>query len=413
MTDQPVRTHLPSVAQLIISIIGLVTSVFSALGLMLLLKIGSSLQTLGVQSTQPVYVLVWLGIFLSLLAIPSVVLSIRRLARLPMPGNHSRSMVIAASIAFLVIIPLVYLVHTNPNLLSEPFLKVLFSFITVAVPLWWFIEFGQNNLPKSSRQRFWGFISFQMFAGMPIVFLVEIILFVLAMILGGVWLANKNEFAPILMTLQTQMMVDPKNMTSVIEKVTPLLQDPGVLVAIFFSLSIVTPLVEEFLKPLALWFFIKRGWSEAEGFSAGLVLGAAFALVESVSAVASLPQESWTGLLVARIGTGLLHTLTAGMTGWALVSAWKTGKYSRLGLVYLISMTLHGLWNFFALVSGLGTNLDLFAQSSFAAFAGSAPWVLGALFVGMLFMLFFMNRRIRLSTSQPPAIPPLPLESIG
>ncbi|MRS04729.1 PrsW family intramembrane metalloprotease, partial [bacterium] len=234
-----------------------------------------------------------------------------------------------------------------------------------------------------------------------------------AMILGSVWLTNKNELAPIIMTLQTQIMVDPKNMTSVIEEVGQLLQNPGVVAAIFFSLSIVTPLVEEFFKPLALWFFIKRGWSEAEGFSAGLVLGAAFALVESVSAVAALPQESWSTLLVARVGTGLLHTLTTGLTGWALVFAWKTGKYGRLGLVYLISMTLHGFWNFFALVSGLGTNLDLFAQSSFAAFISSAPWVLAVLFAGMLFMLFFMNRRIRLSSPQPPALPPLPTDTLG
>jgi hypothetical protein len=358
-------------------------------------------------------VLIWLGVFLSLLSIPSVILSIRRLARLSIPVSQPRSLLIAASIAFLLIIPLIYFIHSNSNLLANPFLKVLFSFITVAIPLWWFIEFGQNRLPKSSRQRFWGLISYQVFAGMPLVFIVEVLLFVLAMILGGVWLANKNDFAPILMTLQTQMMVDPKNLSSVVEQIGPILQDPAVMVALFFSLSIVTPIVEEFLKPLALWCFIKRGWSESEGFSAGLVLGAAFALVESVSAVASLPQDNWTALLIARIGTGLLHTLTAGMTGWALVSCWKTGNYKRLGLVYLLSMTLHGVWNFCALVSGLGTNLDLFTNSILAAFAPIAPWVLGTLFAGMLFLLFFMNRKIRSSTTLPPPIPPLPFESIG
>lgn len=410
MTDQPVRTHLPSVAQLIISIIGLVISIFSALALLMLLKLGSSLQTFGMESAQPVYVLVWLGIFFSLLTIPSIIFSIRRLARQPLPAAQPRSMLIAASIAFLAIIPLVYVINTNLTLLSNPFLKVFISFVTVAIPLWWFIEFGQNNLLKNCRQRFWGFINFQVFAGMPLVFLVEIVLFALAMILGGIWLANKNEFAPILMTLQTQLMVDPNNMTSVIEQVGPLMQDPAVLAALFFSLSIVTPIVEEFFKPLALWFFIKRGWSEAEGFSAGLVLGAAFALVESVSAVASLPQENWTILLVARIGTGLLHTLTTGLTGWALVSAWKTGNYKRLAVTYVVSMTIHGLWNFFALVSGLGTNIELFTHSSLAPLSMIAPWVLGSLFAGMMLILFYMNHKIRSTATPPPPIPPLPIE---
>lgn len=413
LSDQPIKTHLPSVAQLIISIIGLVTSLFSALALLLLMKLGSSIQPLGGQTDQSVYVIAWLGIILSLVSIPSIVLSIRRLARLPISAIQPRSKLIAASVAFLTIIPLGYLIYASPTLLSNSLIKVLLSFITVAIPLWWFIELGQNKLPKSSSQRFWGLINFQIFAGLPIVLLVEIILFVLALIIGGVWLANKNDFAPLLMTLQTQMMVDPKNMTAVLDQILPLLQNPGVLAALFFSLSIVTPMVEEFFKPLALWFFIKRGWSEAEGFSAGLVCGAAFALVESVSAVVSLPQENWTALLIARIGTGLLHTLTAGLTGWALASAWRTGNYKRLAVTYLISMSLHGLWNFFALLSGLGTNLDLFANSSLAAFSDSAPWVLGVLFAGMLSVLILMNRKIRSTSSLPPVIPPLLLESIG
>lgn len=411
MSDQTVRTHLPSVAQLIISIIGLATSLFSALAFLLIMEFAGGMQSLDAQSDESVNVLVWLGIFLALLAIPSIVLSIRRLARLPISTVQPRSTLIAASIAFLVIIPLGYLVFVYPNLLANSFVKVLISSIAVAVPLWWFIELGQHKLPKSSHQRFWGLINFQLFAGMPIVFFVEIILFLLAMVIGGVWLANKNEFAPILMTLQTQLMVDPNNMNAVMEQFGSLLQDPAVLAAIFFALSIVTPLVEELLKPLALWFFIKREWTEAEGFSAGLVCGAAFALVESVTAVASLPQENWTALLIARIGTGLLHILTTGLTGWALVSAWKNGNYKRLGVTYLISMLLHGVWNFFALLSGLGTNLDFFSNLSLTAFSGYAPWVLGTLFAGMLAALYFMNRKV-LSAQVPPLIPPLPPEII-
>lgn len=413
MTFQPIKTHLPSVAQLIISIIGLVSSVCSALALLLLMKLGTSVAQVGGQSDQSVYVVIWLGIILSLTTIPSLVYSIRRLARLPITTTQPRSMLIISSIAFLAVIPLLYLVYSAPDLLANPFFKVLFSFITVAIPLWWFIELGQNKLVKSSPQRFWGLVNFQLFAGMPIVLFVEIALFFMAMILGGIWLANKNEFAPILMTLQTQLMVNPQDMTALVDQISPMLQKPGFLAALFFSISIVTPLVEEFFKPLALWFFIKRQWSEAEGFSAGLICGASFALVESVTAVATLPQENWTTLLIARIGTGLLHTLTTGLTGWALVSAWKNGNYKRLGAAYLISLSLHGTWNFFALLSGLGSTLDIFSKSSLSAFSNFAPWVLGALFAGMLAMLFLINLKIQKSTPVPPPIPPLKHETLG
>jgi len=413
LLNQPIKTHLPSVAQLIISLIGFVTCIGSALALFLLAKLSSTVQPLAPQADQSIDVIVWVAFLFSLVTIPSLIYSIRRLARLPMPSAQNHSRLIVSSLFFLAIIALVYLVYTNPDVLSNSIVKVLFSFITVAVPLWWFIELGQNKLNKNSPQRFWGLINFQIFAGLPIVLLVEIILFTLALILGGVWLANKHQFAPILMTLQTQIMIDPKDMTAVINQISPLLQDPGVLAMIFFSFAIAIPLVEEFLKPLALWFFIKNDWTEVEGFSAGLVCGASFALVESVTAIVSLPQDSWTMLLIARVGTGILHTLTAGLTGWALVSAWKTGNYKRLAVAYLISMSLHGLWNCFALLSGLGSNLAVFANSSLVTISSYAPWVLCILFVAMLGMLFFMNRKLRRTSSYPPPLLPLTQDSVG
>jgi hypothetical protein len=413
LINQPIKTHLPSVAQLIISIFGLITSLFSALALLLIMKMGSSIQSLGTQIDPTAYALVWLGVILSFVAIPSIILSIRRLARLPISTHPRVSRLIPASIAFIAVIPLGFLIYKFPDVLANPFLKVLFSFITVMIPLWWFVELGQNKLAKSSSQRFWGLINFQLFAGMPLVFIVEIMLFIMALIVGGIWLANKNEFTPLLMTLQTQIMVDPKNMNAILDQFTPLLHDPSILTAIFFSLVIVTPLVEEFFKPLALWFFIKKDWTEAEGFSAGLVCGAAFALVESVTAVVTLPQDTWATLLIARIGTGLLHTLTAGLTGWGLVSAWKNTNYKRLAATYLISMSVHGVWNFSALLSGLGSSIDIFSNSPLATLSSIAPWVLGFLFIGMLALLFLMNQKIRTASSLPPSIPPLPMETIG
>lgn len=174
---------------------------------------------------------------------------------------------------------------------------------------------------------------------------------------------------------------------------------------------ILIPLVEEIFKPLALWFFIKKQWSPAEGFSAGLICGAAFALVESLTAVVSVTQDNWLPTLIARVGTGLLHILASGLTGWALVSAWRDRKFIRLAVTYLISALLHGTWNFFAILYGLD-NTGITLISPDAAIVKIAPWMLGVLIVGMLGALIVMNKKLQNSIT-PPIIPSLPAETIG
>jgi hypothetical protein len=175
---------------------------------------------------------------------------------------------------------------------------------------------------------------------------------------------------------------------------------------------ILIPFLEEVFKPLALWFFIKHEWLPSEGFTAGLICGASFALVESTLYLTSIPAETWAVTLLGRIGTGLLHTLTAGLTGWALVSSWRDGNYKRIGWIYLGSVLIHGSWNFFALVYGLATDLEILKTPAMAGLVSISPWVLGALFSGMLTLLLVMNLKIQ-TTLVPPAIPSAPAETIG
>jgi hypothetical protein len=74
---------------------------------------------------------------------------------------------------------------------------------------------------------------------------------------------------------------------------------------------------------------------------------------------------------------------------------------------------VHGVWNFFALLSGLGSSFDFFSNSPLSTLSNLAPWVLGLLFIVMLALLFLMNQKIRSASALPPSIPPLPLETIG
>lgn len=420
MPDQSIKTHIPSIAQLIISVVGLVTTILSLLLLLVMARFSSSMESLAIPANQQIHVLIWTGVLVSMVALPSLVLSIQRLSRKPMKTTRPRGLFLAASILCAVMIPSIYLVYKNPDILSSTPIMIILTVLAIAVPVWWFVELGQHRLAAGSPQRQWGLVNFAVFVNLPLVILVELILLAVVFIVAGVWLSQQLEFKSILMTLQTQLMLNPEDMTGILEQLKPLVEKPGVWVVGFFLVVLVIPLVEELLKPLALWFFIKHEWSPSEGFTAGLICGASFALVESVTSLASVTQETWVATLIGRVGTGLLHTLTAGLTGWALTSSWRDGKYKRVGITYLVSVSIHAAWNFFALLYGLGSNLEIFENSSLSGLVSVSPWVLGSLFAVMLVILFLMNQKIRKSAippsippSLPPLIPALPVETIG
>ena len=61
------------------------------------------------------------------------------------------------------------------------------------------------------------------------------------------------------------------------------------------------------------WFLV------AQGFVAGMLSGACFALYENLTALSAAGSGNGTTILLARVGTGLLHIVTAGMVGWGSI----------------------------------------------------------------------------------------------
>ena len=123
-------------------------------------------------------------------------------------------------------------------------------------------------------------------------------------------------------------------------------------------LSGIIPLIEEILKPLALWGLAGRDLTDQEGFVAGLLSGAGFALLENLLYFTNiLTAEGWSFMVIGRAGTGVLHMFSSGLVGWALARAWRSGKWPFLGGMTLLAVAFHGLWNAFALLGGLGPSL--------------------------------------------------------
>jgi hypothetical protein len=183
----------------------------------------------------------------------------------------------------------------------------------------------------------------------------------------------------------------------------PYLQRPGVVLAGLLVLSVITPLVEEFFKPLVMWFIPGRRVSEPEGFTLGLVAGGVFALLETLGSLSALTgrSELWLVLVLVRAGTGLLHIVCSGLVGWGLAAAWSRGRYLKLGGLYLLAVAIHGTWNLFAQLMSLG---DWLPENSLGNILGRvAPAIMAVLAVAILMLLFRINRYLK--TLQEPLAP--------
>jgi hypothetical protein len=169
-----------------------------------------------------------------------------------------------------------------------------------------------------------------------------------------------------------------------------------VVIAALAFWSLVVPLIEELLKPIGVWLLAGRDLSPAAGFAAGALSGAGYALFESLALTSS--GAEWTTLVAARIGTGAVHILATGMTGWGLAIAWREGRYALLGLAYLGAVSIHGLWNgitlfssFLAVAESLNLPLDV---PGVARLGEIAPIGLSILAGAALVALVWANRRL-------------------
>lgn len=410
MATVPRTTHAPSVWQLVLGIIsfsiGLITAV--ALGFVNLANKVAG-QSIAVD-LQPVNYLAWIILAIALTGIPSIVYAIKRLSKGQSVAGSNPRLLLPATIALLLMAPLAWLT-TLPFMSSPPgFMKAVVNLLFVVVPAWWIIELGRRGLPPVTRQKQWGLINFGVFFTMPLVILVELILLAIGGALLVGWLAQQPDFAPLLDQVKNVLILNPQRMDLLSDQLQPLLKSPVVIGSILLAFSLVIPMVEELLKPLALWIFIKRRWSPSEGFIAGMLSGAAFAIVESLTSLAATSSADWLTIAGGRAAAALLHIVTAGFSGWALTSTWIDGKYTRIGLAYLGVVLVHGAWNFLAVMVGFSTIFTPTGFTPVESQSNVAPWIMALLAVGLLVLLVFMNAKLKkesLLSSLPPQLPPL------
>jgi hypothetical protein len=167
------------------------------------------------------------------------------------------------------------------------------------------------------------------------------------------------------------------------------------------------PLVEEAVKPIGVWLLLKRSLSPAEGFAAGALSGAGFAIFESLAA--SSTGEGWLILVSGRIGTAAVHILTTALMGWALVLARSQKRYLRLVGTYLGVVLIHGAWNaltMFAAINGIQNELDLGVSEILPQISPFTPYILAVMALLIFAALLWVNRHLRRSQDVVEGNPP-------
>ena len=385
--------HWPSAWQFGISLLALISLWGMAALLITLGLVDQFVQPAGPDATPMLLMATGLGFF-GLLIIPSVAYSLGRLIDRPfrLPG-WLRLDVLRWGILLLPFVLLIGNVIATRTDMAWMFLPP-FHLLALGLPILFLLWLGTRGIPDLSPQRVWGIFGAGLILGPMIILLLEALAAGALLLLGVVYIASQPDLFLELAAVAEQAQNLDQDLGALVEILRPYLLRPEVTFTTFAFVAGIVPLIEEAIKPIGVWLLGKRA-TPAQGFAAGLLSGAGYALFENLGLSSQSPD--WAFAVAARAGTSMLHIITAGLVGWALVLAWRNGRYGRLVLTYLLSIAIHGLWNGLTLLT-LTTALDLAEAAYLAPFqtlGALAPYGLGGLILLSLVLLLAGNRANR------------------
>lgn len=129
-----------------------------------------------------------------------------------------------------------------------------------------------------------------------------------------------------------------------------LAESPLITIGGFLLLAGLIPLLEESVKTVGVGLLAYRRPTPARAFFWGVTSGAGFALAEGMFNSAG-NLDTWTPVVLLRVGATLMHCFTGGLMGLAWYTFLGKRQWRRgLGL-YGACVGLHGVWN--ALAAGI------------------------------------------------------------
>jgi hypothetical protein len=274
--------------------------------------------------------------------------------------------------------------------------------MAIGLPIFWLAYLGIRDLPTGSPQRAWG-----VFASGAVIAPLMIIIAEAATLIAGLAvvftaIASRPELVGSIEALAERLQNAPASPEAVLEMLQPFLSNPAVILLALVFIAVIVPLIEEALKPAGVWLLAGRQITPAAGFAAGILSGTGYALIESLL-LSSGSGEDWAFLVFARIGTGVVHILTTGLVGWALVLAWRQERYLRLGAVYLLAVLIHGVWNGLTMVIAFTSltpeHMQLLSNSSMTSLGKFAPYALVGIAGAAFLALILCNRHLSRTAS--------------
>lgn len=349
------QNNLPSVSLLILStlgiIVGLITAVISAVEVLPI----SSFDIHGSTDLYPISTGM-LSATIGVLNIPAFIISINRLRN--NEKNHIKESLLPSANIFLII--WLFIVIAGFFISRSETWTILLAPLTITailIPIWWLVEFSRRGLPRSTKLREWGTLTISLTTTPILTLLVELVLIIIvitAVIIGlGFQMGVSGQTLSIIEDL-TLLQGGIEQLEQVLFE---LMQEPIIATAIFLTIGLIAPLIEEFFKPMALWFLLNRPITESEGFSLGLICGGAFALLESAGLVIQMSPHEWLVAISLRVVTSVLHIGLSGLVGYGLTRSRQKKQYG-FGLLYIFAAAaLHGAWNSLALFSGFSSSI--------------------------------------------------------
>lgn len=269
------------------------------------------------------------------------------------------------------------------------------TILVIVPPIWLLVGYGSRGLAAGSRWRVFAIFGLGITIGPAIMIVLELtalagIIVVAAALLAILEPATFQDMMRLADIVQTET-----NQDVLLNLLAPYISNPIVIATGIGYIAIIVPLIEELLKPLAVWIFATQIESPSQGFVMGLLSGAAFALIESLNA-SSDGTMTWPLIVSIRAGTSILHITASGLVGWGIVSAFKEKRIGRFFAAYFSAVLIHGIWN----ASAIGTGIAAIGES-----IGRPEWLFNfvpaficgllVMGVGMFAVLLASNRKLR------------------
>jgi hypothetical protein len=331
----------------------------------------------------------WAG----LLLLPSAAYSLARLTRLTVPTlqieEKRRNLLFSFGFSLLPVILLIGALTLDSSLavLLSP-LHVIAASLSVGLMLW----LALRELPLGSAQLRWGGLASGLTAAPLFAITLEIFAGAVLGALGLFYLSlQPGHLQALTNTLQTATAQGDLSQLEPILR--SLLSDPVIISLITVNFALFVPLIEELIKPIAVWLLVwGRELTPAQGFGLGALSGAGFALFENLFSGAS--AAAWPTAAFIRIGATAFHIATSALMGWAIVRAKAESRYFGVFAVYAFNILLHSLWNGAIVLTtlsapeiGLGDSLPFRATAAM-------PLILALVTLISIAILYVMNGRL-------------------